>query len=352
MSNDSRVMREWASRPADQRYLSLQELHDAVVARSSMSRVRNVKHLEIKAYGTEDNEVIVNTELGPKFFTHWSFNQLSNIAGAPSGYLRKLSGPLAAACINEGLLKTDRDESQVMVAGDETRCFTGVNYGRIWDHEVTGAVMKVNEASGGLWKVPASSRATGNPKRATTLYASDRDVFIFLVDDQHPIEIDGKNLFRGFYTWNSEVGSQVFGLATFLYEFVCDNRLIWGVSHKTELRIRHNSGAPERFITEGQRELVDYSQQSTTPIVEQIKRAQNIKLGKDEDEVKEFLTKRGLTLASAKSVLETAKMESYDPTMAWSLTQAITANARRIEHTDARVMMERSAGKILDSVLG
>ncbi len=60
-----------------------------------------------------------------------------------------------------------------------------------------------------------------NPLRATTLYASDRDVFIFLVDDRNPIsfEADGvkRNLFRGFMVWNSEVGSHRFGLMTFLY---------------------------------------------------------------------------------------------------------------------------------------
>lgn len=46
-------------------------------------------------------------------------------------------------------------------------------------------------------------------KDTTTLYASDRDVFLFLVDDTNPIEAgrlaDGSPdlYFRGFYCWNS-----------------------------------------------------------------------------------------------------------------------------------------------------
>jgi len=46
----------------------------------------------------------------------------------------------------------------------------------------------------------------------TTLYASDRDVFLFLVDDAYPIGAgrlpngDPDPFFRGFYAWNSEVG--------------------------------------------------------------------------------------------------------------------------------------------------
>src|SRR3546814_11805905 len=58
-------------------------------------------------------------------------------------------------------------------------------------------------------------------KGTTTLYASDRDVFLFLVDDANPIEAgrlpngDPDLFFRGFYCWNSEVGSQTLGMATF-----------------------------------------------------------------------------------------------------------------------------------------
>lgn len=58
-------------------------------------------------------------------------------------------------------------------------------------------------------------------KDTTTLYASDRDIFLFLVDDTHPIEAgrlpngEPELFFRGFYAWNSEVGSTTLGIATF-----------------------------------------------------------------------------------------------------------------------------------------
>ena len=58
------------------------------------------------------------------------------------------------------------------------------------------------------------------------------------VDPKNPVEVNGEQLFRGFYTWNSEVGSAVFGLTTFLYRYVCDNRIIWGATDVKELRIR------------------------------------------------------------------------------------------------------------------
>ncbi len=347
-TNDTRVSREWATRPMDQRYLSLQELRAAVAYRQENSKVQNADTRLLKVYGTEENEMVLMTNLGPKFFTNWSFSQISQVAGAPAGYLKKLPAPLAAACLNNGLQNAEREESSIMVNGnDKMRCITSTQYGRIWDKEVVDAVIKVTD--GGTWKIPAASYATSDPKRASTLYASDRDVFLFLVDDQHPIEIPGEThpMFRGFYAWNSETGSQTFGLATFLYEYVCDNRIIWGVSHRSELRIRHSSGAPERFQKEGRDTLLDYANESPKPLIEQIQRAQRIQLGKDEDEVKDFLKKRGLTLAVANAAIEQSKMDNKDPMNAWAMVEGITAAARVIGNTDERVKVERIAGNIM-----
>ncbi len=70
------------------------------------------------------------------------------------------------------------------------------------------------------WKVPGMldwRTMHHNPhvdvtRDKTTLYASDRDLFLFLVDDLNLIEAgrlpDGSRdlYFRSFYAWNSEVG--------------------------------------------------------------------------------------------------------------------------------------------------
>jgi len=347
---DGRVNREWSNRPDDQRYLSLDDLYQSVKHRADHSKVFNADKSELKAYGTENGEIFVNTQEGPKFFTNWSFGQLAGVAGAPAGYLKKLSPGLVASCLNEGLINADREENQLMINGNDTlRCVTSVSYGRIWDEEVVKAVMRVTEGTN--WKIPAASYATADPRRATTLYASDRDVFIFLVDEDHPIIVPGMEpMFRGFYVWNSEVGSATFGLSAFLYERVCDNRNIWGVSRRMELKIRHTSGAPGRFLREGRYTLEQYANESSQPLVERITRANNIKVGQDEDDVKGFLKKHGLTLAQTKSTLDAVKQDGQDILNAWQLTRGITAAARAIPHTDTRILLERRAGKILDAV--
>ena len=67
-------------------------------------------------------------------------------------------------------------------------------------------------------------------KETTRIYASDHDVFLFLVDDLKPIEAgllpDGSPdlYFRGFYCWNSVVGATTLGIASFYLRAVCENR--------------------------------------------------------------------------------------------------------------------------------
>jgi len=350
MSNETTASREWATRPADERMLTLEEAYTKARTRAENSTVKVTATDMLKVYGTEQNELIINTELGPKIFTNWSFGQVSQIAGAPASYLRKLPSELAAACLNDGFQRTPRERTMLMANGNDTlRCATSETYGRIYDHQVIRSIMKANHDN--TWKIPAASYATQNPRRASTIYVSDRDIFIFLVDDQHPIEVGGKPMFRGFYTWNSEVGAQVWGLATFLYEYVCDNRIIWGMTNRNEIRVRHTSGGPERFELEGEKALIEYANQSAAPLEEQIRRAQNLKIGKDEDEVKDFLKKRGLTGATAENAVKAAKMEGNDFLTSWGIAEGLTAHARSIDHTDDRVKLEREAGKILDYTL-
>ena len=52
------------------------------------------------------------------------------------------------------------------------------------------AVEHINQD--GRWTVPLQAYGGQNSKLATTLYASDRDVFVFLVDEQRPIDVDGQ----------------------------------------------------------------------------------------------------------------------------------------------------------------
>jgi len=142
------------------------------------------------------------------------------------------------------LVKTlEMDDGRV-----ELRAVTGPEYGRIWDKDLVAAVMSIAGDGVGdtMWKVPGVldwSTMTHNPfvditKDTTTLYASDRDVFLFLVDDTHPIEAghlpngEPDLYFRDFYASNSEVGSKTLGIASFYLRAVRCNRNLWGTENR------------------------------------------------------------------------------------------------------------------------
>jgi Domain of unknown function (DUF932) len=356
----TQASREWATRPDDQRFLSLGELKAHVMQRKQESWTATPRTTELRVLPQENDLAVQvydpthgeNRLLKP---SNWSFAQLAQYAGAPASYLRKLPGELAAINLQWGLEHNElRDDALVLAQSNGSnvlRAMTSTSYGRIWDHQVVEAVEKVN--ADGRWQIPAASYATTNPRRATTLYASDRDVFIFLVDPKNPITVGQEELFRGFYAWNSEVGSAVFGLTTFLYQRVCDNRTIWGATDVQELRIRHTGGAPERFAYEGAKYLRRYAEEGTQKAVEGIQRAQatNIPLNEGKgDTVQSWIQARGFTKAQATASVETAQGERGQCRTVWDVVNGITAYARSVPHTDERVQLETKAGKLMADV--
>lgn len=353
--NDHTVSRQWASRPDDERFLTLEDLYKRVKARAETSVARVTLSNTLRAIPVE-TDVRLEDQNGDYSLTHWSFGQLSTAAGAPASYLRKLPAQLAAMNLNWGLHTAPREKQMLYLSqnngsGWQTRAMTSDSYGRIYDHKVVEAVMKVNAESSNRWVVPAASYSAHNPKRATTLYGSDRDVFIFLVDDKNALDIPGEShpLFRGFYVWNSEVGAQVFGLKTFLYRTVCDNRIIWDMSHVQELRIRHTSGAPDRFRYEGRNALRAYAESSAREVVETVKRAKTFELPRAE-KFDDWFRKNGFTATMQKEVVEAAQSEEGQAASLWDIVNGITAVARRKTHTDARIDLEQKAGKLLSSM--
>src|SRR6266576_103302 len=193
-----RVSSEWFSRPDDERYLSLTDLYDAVRRRAERAQTRIVESRAVKVEASRDSAerlaLLVPGRSEPVAATHWSFGQLCSLVGAPSSYMRQLPAPLAGINLQHGLLSHRAELVQTLEADDgrvELRAVTGPDYGRIWDHELVAAVIDIaaNGTGDTRWKVPGVldwSTMTHNPfvdisKETTTLYASDRDVFLFLV---------------------------------------------------------------------------------------------------------------------------------------------------------------------------
>lgn len=372
-SHDTTVSREWMKRPDDQRFTSLEGLSLALHDRkNNMVTHTNMDPRSLSVVLNEggDDLRLLAPGIDGAELTSWSFGQLAQRAKAPAAYLRGLPVELAAECLNHGLVTGDGDiVAPYIYEGAYTkqlRAATSPTYGRIYDADVVKAVMHLNARDGGRWKVPGVlnwGALQHNPhvdvtKENTTLYASDRDVFLFLVDDLHPVQVgtlpNGQPdmMFRGFYVSNSEVGSASFTLATMYMRAVCQNRILWGVEGKQELTFRHTSGAPDRFLREVGNRLSSFAEMSSTALVDGVNKAKENVLPTDRPEqIRWVIRETGITQARAAAVLNAVELEEGHPaTSVWDVAQGLTAVARRIPRQDERIQLERTAKTLLDAV--
>ncbi|AVA25814.1 DUF932 domain-containing protein [Rhizobium sp. NXC24] len=368
-----RVSSEWFSRPDDERFLSLTDLYDTVRSRADRAQARTIESAAIRVEATRDNadrlELLVPGQRQAFAPTHWSYGQLCSLVGAPATYMRQLPAPLAAINLQHGLLNHRAELVKTLEMDDgrlELRAVTGPEYGRIWDHELVSAVMKIagNGTGDTMWKVPGVldwATMTHNPfvditKDTTTLYASDRDVFLFLVDDTHPIEAgrlpngEPDLYFRGFYAWNSEVGSKTLGIASFYLRAVCANRNLWGAENFEEITIRHSKFAAERFAHEAAPALTSFANSSPAPFVAGIKAARERIVARKDEDRETFLRRRGFSKGETGKVIEMVlSEEGRPPESVFDFVQGITALARTKTNQDTRLEFEGKAKKLLES---
>lgn len=366
----SRVSSEWFSRPDDERYLSLETLYDAVRGRADRAATRTVETRSIRVEAARDNAERLSLTLpgqhAPIAPTHWSYGQLCGLIGAPASYMRGLPASIAGINLQHGLLSHRAVLVKTLESDDgrvELRAVTGPDYGRIWDHELVAAVRRIagNGTGDTRWKVPGLldwTSMTYNPfvevtKDTTTLYASDRDVFLFLVDDTHPIEAgrlpngDPDLYFRGFYCWNSEVGSKTLGIASFYLRAVCMNRNIWGAEGFEEISIRHSKFAGARFAQQAAPALERFANSSPASFVAGVSAARNAIVARSEEDRQEFLRKRGFSKPETDKIIATVlQEEGRAPSSIYDFVQGITAVARSKPHQDKRLELEGKAARL------
>jgi len=354
------VSSEWFSRPDDERFLSLGDLARAVRGRAARSRNRVVEtaqiHVEADRGDAERLSLILPGAAAPVAPTHWSFGQLASQVGAPASYLRQLPAAIAGINLQYGLSSHRAEQIKTLETDDgrvELRAVTGPDYGGIFDHELVETVQRIagNGTGDTRWKVPGVlDWLTGvyNPRvditrDTTTLYASDRDVFLFLVDDLNPIEAgrlrDGSPdlYFRGFYCWNSEVGAKTPGIASFYLRAVCQNRNLWGVENFEEITFRHSKYAASRFAHEAAPALLNFANSSPTPFVNGVKAARERIAAKTDEERNEFLRRRGFSKAETAKIIDAVLAEEGRP------PESILCRYRhKIDYAELRIIRSNS----------
>lgn len=371
---------QWASRPSDQRFLNLLDLQQKVTdaKNNSVGKVVPTKVLNFEPMDDHKGLKITGQNGVAADVTHFSFGQLAGLAKAPAGYLRELPAELVADNLNYGLkFRREIDDVGVLLTREtvmvdglpgngpgfatpvsrvEMRAATGPNYGRIWNKDIVDSLVgHFGDGRSGNFRVPGEfGKQVPVTYDNTTIYGSDRDMFVFLADEEHRIDMTGRrnnepgSLARGFFVWNSEVGSTTFGVAFFLFDYVCMNRIVWGVQQFSEMRIRHTVSAPEKWLDQATPLLAEYANSAAGPIEQTIKAAQQKKLDTDLDD---FLKARKFNKGQVAAIKSTHEAEEGRPIeTVWDAVTGITAYAKNIQWQDERVDIERRGGKLLDLV--
>jgi hypothetical protein len=351
---------QWANRPADESFNSLDELHAHVSQQwgASVESEVNVKNLRVDVVA--DEPVLVGPSGKPALFSHHSFQQFARRVGAPASYLRQLPAALAAQNLNHGIeslsLGTGEDDKTLFLRtsrGYLIRSFTTEAYKRIVNSDITLRLLRLQREQG--WQ-PAPAAFDG--KRG--LYAGDRDMFAFMVDNDRRIfeSLPGGGLSRGFFVSNSEIGnSRSFKLTMFLYEWICGNHRVVGAKDITEISIPHRGGAAEqRALNAVSVELRRYANVAASEQEEKIQRARATILGATKDEILDAvfgLKIQGLTrdvIGKGYDVAVEREDRYGNPNSAWALTGGITEHATTIPYADERNEIDRAAGKLLEKI--
>ena len=346
--------REYMSRPADQRFETIDALKAAVDARRMVSFETMADVTDMEFVPSPEGGIYVASKKlpAPALPTHYSFGQAAALVKAPAAYLRTLPNDLAAKALNYGVSQRDAESIKLLSFDDDAldrtrvQAFTSQTYGRIWDADVVAAAQKIVGADP-RWTNPLE----WSGKRGG-LYASDRDCFMFFIDGGSMVDggSDRDQLNRGFFMWNSEVGNATFGIASFLFRVVCGNHIIHNMEGVKLLRIRHTSGGPERFINEAIPALQEYVAASAKPLEETVKRAKLFLLPKEENDFSQFFLTKGFSKGEVRRAKAMADQMEGQSAFLWDMVNGFTAIARELAFVDARNDLDKRAGKLLDLV--
>lgn len=374
--------REYATRPADERFPSVSALVTAAQQERERSKevTYNLKDLHVVATDVQDGTNDVNDHArgtlklespkGSAGFSHWAFGQFSRMLGTPASYLRTLRADIAAAALNYGIAQTPHGETASLLVKAPNgnplpmvRACTSDSYARVWDAELYGAVQRTIVERDPRWTLPPtwSGESAG-------AYRGDRDSFLVLVNGGSIVTdptlrsgsvatvagpgggtADASGMYRGILIRNSEVGASSITIESILYRYICGNHMLWGAVMDRQYRRRH---VGTKVVRDSIREIADFafkfaasSGDRDTAIIAQLIRSE---IAHTKEAVIDELRKMGATKEQAEGAYRSCETtESASPRSFWGVAQGLTRISQESLYQDERFSLDQIAGKIL-----
>lgn len=370
---------QWATRPDDERFWDLDEMHAACdryrrVSETSSYPLNTLRVTTAAVTGREE-PVLVTPAGGGAVLTHYGFGQLAARLNCPPQFLRTLPAKLTAAILSHRLAASQDDREAVILhhpanGHHVARCVTSEIYSRIWNSDVVdwlgglpsgwrnvhaaathGVRTKVAEPSDCLKNSNMGIRP-GQEISPAGLYASDKDMFCFLINDDRAIEFRGQNLFRGFFASNSEVGDRSLRLTMFLFNDVCANHIIWGAERVTEFRIRHVGNQAYLHYQDAKAGIMRQVNAPGSNDLRLLNAAANKILGIRRPDVVEVVVKAvDLNKKQAERAYDLAvehEKPHGNPRSAFGYAMGVTRLSQETPHQDTREHLDRQARSIME----
>lgn len=385
---------QWAVRPADERFTSVEDLYKATKAYADTAVEAHVAYNSLRVQADGKDVVLVGKENAPARFTNHAFKQICARTGTPAAYLTTLPPTLAAQNLNYKLANIDglggcntgEDEREANVLLHKNgsflvRAFTSDKYFRYWNWEAAKQLLTLQNSG---WKVPPARPAfpdqpgtrlateadvlrsngefglsikVGDPIAPAGLYASDHDMFAFMVNDNYQIDSGGgRYLLRGFFLKNSEVGDAELSMTKFNADNVCGNHIVWGAKDVSKIGIRHVGKSVVEKAEKLQATLIRYANESASDEEAKIQKARSFVFGKDRDEVIDTLFNNrhlGISkknLQAAYDSTDNEHPEDGNPRSAWGIMSGLTRVSQKSPYADVRNDLDVAAGRVLEVV--
>lgn len=383
---------QWSQRPIDERFASLEDLHRHCKQYHDTAAEKDVPFADLRVEADGADVLLLGTGRAPARLTHWAFGQLASHVGAPASYLRELPATLACHNLNHGLAKRVKEATGSALAkllfhtngSLLLRAITSGQYSRIWNYEIAERLLDM-QANGWepakptmAWgKDPSvcilcegTGRADGIGERGTldtagercvqcrgtgkaqpALYASDHDLFAFVINKQAMIE-DPENhtpLYRGMIWENSEVGASKLRGTRFYFAEICGNHIIWGARNVVEISLRHVGDVRERYGAFAV-QMKEYANESASEDQAQISLLRYKLIASSKEDVLDALFGKrtvGLSMRTLEAGYEAVKPEDGDARTPWGIAQGLTRYSQTIPYADKRMEVDRAAGRIL-----
>lgn len=343
------AFRQWATRPEDERYPSLQAMYEDTYRYAQTAAEATIPFSNLRVENVEGDVQIVGKTNVPAKISHFAFGQIAGKIGAPANYLRRLPATLVVQNVNHGLKKVGEDAANNALAMFHVngsmvlRSLTTQRYERVWNYEVVSRLIDIQERYG--WQNLSDIGLKNG------LYASDSDMFAFMIRPDIRVD-DGtdEGLSRGFFVENSEVGAGALKITKFLYRHICGNHMIMGVKDVTVASFKHVGNIRKRF-NEATIKVEEYANESASEEEAIIRRARQITLGGTKEDVLDVLFGKGI--ASRKLLTEAYESgEQFaevdgSPKTVYGMSNALTRLSQKSPFGNVRNEIDRAGAKCL-----